>query len=408
MHPHHKKRLQPLGVALTGALLMVGCDVATPGAGPATPGAPPPPAVTVLRVQVEPVALTTELPGRTTPYLIAEVRPQVTGIVHARPFEEGAEVESGQLLYQIDPALYRAALDSAKAALARAEANLAVAELKAKRFAGLEKTDAVSKQANDEAIAEAGQARADVAAAAAALEKARIELDYTQLRAPIAGRIGRSAVTPGALVTANQPEALATIQQLDPIYVDLTQSSAELLRIRRQLAAGELHREVGDGLPVTLILGDGTFYGHEGTLAFSEVTVDEGTGTVALRARFPNPEGELLPGSYVRARLPLGERARAIRIPHAALTRDARGRAQVMVVDAEGKVEPRQVETILSIGSDWVIGSGLEGGERVIVEGLQRARPGTLVRAEEAPLTPWSPLPEGEGKPGEGPTAAAH
>ncbi|MGE5155790.1 MAG: efflux RND transporter periplasmic adaptor subunit, partial [Bdellovibrio bacteriovorus] len=345
---------------------------------------PPAPVVTVLRVQAESVPLVTELPGRTTPYLIAEVRPQVTGIIKERPFEEGSEVESGQLLYQIDPALYQTAFDSAKAALARAEANLRMAELKAKRYSGLEKSDAVSKQSNDEAVAEARQAQADVAAAAAALEKARIELDYTQVRAPIAGRIGRSAVTPGALVTANQAAALATIQQLDPIYVDLTQSSAELLRIRRQLAAGELRRGADDGLPVELVLEDGTAYGLDGTLAFSEVTVDEGTGSVTLRARFPNPEGELLPGSYVRARLPLGELAGAIRVPHAALSRDARGRAQLMVVNAEGKVEARPVETVQSLGGDWVIGSGLSSGERVIVEGLQRARPGTLVRAEEA------------------------
>lgn len=382
--------LKPLSAALAGVLLSVACTNDAPQGKAAASAPPPTPTVTVLRVQAEPVPLVTELPGRTTAYLIAEVRPQVTGIVKERPFEEGSDVESSQLLYQIDPALYRTALDSAKAALARAEANLAMAELKAKRFSGLEKTDAVSKQANDEATAEARQARADVAAAAAALEKARIELEYTEVKAPIAGRIGRSTVTPGALVTANQAAALATIQQLDPIYVDLTQSSAELLRIRRQLAAGELRRGSDDSLPVTLILEDGTEYAREGTLAFSEVTVDEGTGSVTLRARFPNPEGELLPGSYVRARLPLGERTGAIRVPHAALSRDARGRAQVMVVDAEGKVEARHVETVQSLGGDWVIGSGLAGGERVIVEGLQRARPGTLVRAEETA----SPDPE--------------
>lgn len=382
MHPKAQLPLRSLGAALLGSLLSVACSGAGQGGAASASAAPPAPAVTALRVQTEAVPLFTELPGRTTPYLIAEVRPQVTGIVKERPFDEGSEVAAGQLLYQIDPALYQAAYDSAKASLARAKANLDMAELKARRYAGLEKSDAVSKQANDEAMAEARQAQADVAAATAALDKARIELDYTQVKAPIAGRIGRSTVTPGALVTANQPATLATVQRLDPIYVDLTQSSAEILRIRRQLEAGELRRGPGDGLPVKLVLEDGTEYGPEGTLAFSEVTVDEGTGSVTLRARFPNPKGELLPGTYVRARLPLGVRADAILVPHAALSRDARGNPQVMVVGAEGQVEARAVTTVQSRGDQWVIGDGLAAGELVIVEGLQRARPGTLVKAE--------------------------
>ncbi len=388
MHSKGIAPLKPFGAALAGALLAIACSGGNSD-GAASASAPPPaPAVTVLRVETEAVPLFTELPGRTTPYLIAELRPQVTGIVKERRFEEGSEVEAGQLLYQIDPALYQAAYASAQASLARAEANLTMAQLKAKRYSGLEKSDAVSKQANDEATAEARQAQADVAAATAALEKARIELDYTQLKAPIAGRIGRSAVTRGALVTANQPAALATLQQLDPIYVDLTQSSAEILRIRRQLEAGELRRGPDASLPVKLVLEDGTEYGLEGTLAFSEVTVDEGTGSVTLRARFPNPKGELLAGTYVRARLPLGVRAGAIRVPHAALSRDPRGRAQVMVVDAGGKVEARPAKTLQSQGDHWVIGEGLTAGDRVIVEGLQRARPGTLVQAEEAESSP--------------------
>lgn len=382
MHPKAQLPLRSLGAALLGSLLSVACSGAGQGGAASASAAPPAPAVTALRVQTEAVPLFTELPGRTTPYLIAEVRPQVTGIVKERPFDEGSEVAAGQLLYQIDPALYQAAYDSAKASLARAKANLDMAELKARRYAGLEKSDAVSKQANDEAMAEARQAQADVAAATAALDKARIELDYTQVKAPIAGRIGRSTVTPGALVTANQPATLATVQRLDPIYVDLTQSSAEILRIRRQLEAGELRRGPGDGLPVKLVLEDGTEYGPEGTLAFSEVTVDEGTGSVTLRARFPNPKGELLPGTYVRARLLLGVRADAILVPHAALSRDARGNPQVMVVGAEGQVEARAVTTVQSRGDQWVIGDGLAAGELVIVEGLQRARPGTLVKAE--------------------------
>jgi membrane fusion protein, multidrug efflux system len=388
MHAKGTRPLRAPGTALLGALLAAACSGGTQDGGASASAPPPAPAVTVLRVETEAVPLVTELPGRTTPFLIAEVRPQVTGIVKERPFEEGSDVKAGQLLYQIDPALYQATYASAQASLARAEANLNMAQLKAKRYAGLEKTDAVSKQSNDEATAEARQAQADVAAATAALEKARIELDYTQVKAPVAGRIGRSAVTPGALVTANQAAALATIQQLDPIYVDLTQSSAEILRIRRQLDTGELRRTPDDSLPVKLVLEDGTEYGLEGTLAFSEVTVDEGTGSVTLRARFPNPKAELLPGTYVRARLPLGERAGAILVPHAALSRDARGRAQVMVVNAEGKVEARPVKTLQSRGDHWVIGEGLAAGERVIVRGLQRARAGTLVRAEESESTP--------------------
>lgn len=400
MHLKAQLPLRSLGAALLGSLLSVACSGAGQGGAASASAAPPAPTVTVLRVETEAVPLFTELPGRTTPYLIAEVRPQVTGIVKERPFEEGSEVAAGQLLYQIDPALYQAAYDSAKASLARAEANLQMTQLKAKRYAGLEKSDAVSKQSNDEAMAEARQAQADVAAATAALDKARIELDYTQVKAPIAGRIGRSTVTPGALVTANQPATLATVQQLDPIYVDLTQSSAEILRIRRQLEAGELRRGPDDSLPVTLVLEDGTEYGPEGTLAFSEVTVDEGTGSVTLRARFPNPKGELLPGTYVRARLPLGVRTDAILVPHAALSRDSRGKAQVMVVNAEGEVEARPVTTVQSRGHQWVIGDGLAAGELVIVEGLQRARPGTLVKAEVQGEVP-------ESAPAQKPTSTA-
>jgi membrane fusion protein, multidrug efflux system len=404
MHLKAKLPLKPLAAAFLGALLSIACSGSGQGGAASASAAPPAPTVTVLRVETEAAPLFSELPGRTTPYLIAEVRPQVTGIVKERPFVEGSEVEAGQLLYQIDPALYQAAYDSAKASLARAEANLQMTQLKAKRYAGLEKSDAVSKQSNDEAMAEARQAQADVAAATAALDKARIELDYTQVKAPIGGRIGRSTVTPGALVTANQPASLATVQQLDPIYVDLTQSSAEILRIRRQLEAGELRRGPDDSLPVKLVLEDGTEYGLEGTLAFSEVTVDEGTGSVTLRARFPNPKGELLPGTYVRARLPLGVRADAILVPHAALTRDARGKAQVMVVGAEGEVEARPVTALQSRGDQWVIGDGLSAGELVIVEGLQRARPGTPVQTE---LQAEVQAQEAQAAPAQKPTSTA-
>ncbi len=369
----------PLGAAVLCAFLLAACSG---GEQPGAPAAPPPPAVTVLTVQAEAVPLVAELPGRTASHLIAEVRPQVTGIVKARQFTEGSEVKAGQVLYQIDAAPYQAAHDSARANLARAEANLYAARLKAERYAELVRIEAVSRQANDDAAAALKQGQAEVAAAKAALDKAKIDLDYTRVKSPIAGRIGRSTVTPGALVTANQDTALATVQQLDPIYVDLTQSSAELLRLRRELEAGRLQQR-GDSVAVKLVLEDGSEYAAEGRLAVSEVTVDEGTGSVTLRARFPNPKGELLPGMYVRARLPQGVRSDAILVPHAALSRDPRGNALVMVVNGEGKVEARTVSVAQSLGERWVITGGLAAGERVIVEGLQRARPGATVQAQE-------------------------
>lgn len=373
----------PLGLALAGAFLLAACGGKDqpPGPGAGGPGAP---AVTVLTVRAEPVPVATELPGRTSPYLIAELRPQVTGIVKQRLFKEGSEVRAGEVLYQIDPATYQAAYDSARANLARAEANVVAARLKAERYADLVKVEAVSKQANDEAAAALKQAQADVAAAKAALDKARIDLGFTRVTSPIAGRISRSAVTPGALVTANQNEALATVQKLDPIYVDVTQSSAELLRMRRDFASGKLQRTNGSAVPVQLVLEDGSVYGAQGKLEFSEVTVDEGTGSVTLRAVFPNPKGELLPGMYVRARLAQGVREDAILVPHAAVSRDPHGNATVMLVNGESKVEPRIVKAEQSVGDSWVVTEGLTPGERVIVEGLQKARPGSPVQAQEA------------------------
>ena len=376
---------KPLGAALAGTLLLAACD-GQPQQGPSASAAPPPqaPVVTVLTVRPEPVPLVIELPGRTTPRLIAEIRPQVTGIVKERLFEEGSEVRAGQVLYHIDPAPYQAAYDSAKANLARAEANLFAAHLKAKRYAGLEKSNAVSKQDNDEVMAVAKQAEAEVAAAKAAVASAAIDLGFTELKSPIDGRIGRSAVTPGALVTANQVTALATVQQLDSVYVDLTQSSAERLRIRRQLESARLKRAEGGAVPVKLVLEDGSLYALEGKLEFSEIFVDEGTGSVTLRAVFPNPDRELLPGMYVRARLTQGVNHDAILVPHAALIRNQRGEAQMMVVNAEDQVEARTVEAERSLADQWVVTEGLAAGDRVIVEGLQKVKPGAAVRAEEA------------------------
>lgn len=389
---------KPLAVALASALLLAGC-----GKGePAAPAVPPPPAVTVVSVETQPVPLVAELPGRTAPYLIAELRPQVTGIIKERPFTEGSEVKAGQVLYRIDAAPYEAAHDSAKASLARAEANLYAARLKAQRYADLVKIEAVSRQANDDAAAALKQVQAEVAAAKAALDKARIDLDYTRVSSPIAGRIGRSTVTAGALVTANQAAPLATVQQLDPIYVDVTQSSAELLRLQRQLEVGSLKPVGGGAVPVRLVLEDGSEYAREGRLAFSEVTVDEETGSVTLRAVFPNPDGALLPGMYVRARLSQGLRDDAILVPHAALSRDPRGNAVVMVVNAENKVEARTVQAAQVLGDQWVVTGGLAAGERIIVEGLQKVRPGQVVQAETAataaaPVQAGSPASGGAG-----------
>ena len=383
MHTRRTLSSMPLGIALAGAILLAACGgkEQPPGSGAGAPGVP---AVTALTVQTEAVSVATELPGRTAPYLIAELRPQVTGIVKQRLFIEGSEVKAGQVLYQIEPATYQAAHDSARANLARAEANLYSARLKAERYADLVKIEAVSKQANDEAAAAQKQAQADVGSAQAALDKAKIDLDFTRVTSPIAGRISRSAVTPGALVTANQAAALATVQKLDPIYVDLTQSSADLLRMRRDLESGRLQHAGGSAVPVQLVLEDGSLYGAEGRLAFSEVTVDEGTGSVTLRAVFPNPKGELLPGMYVRARLTQGVQDDAILVPHAAVSRDPHGNATVMVVNAESKVEPRIVKAVQSVGDKWVVTEGLAAGDRVIVEGLQKAMPGSPVQVQEA------------------------
>ncbi|MFP5382615.1 MAG: efflux RND transporter periplasmic adaptor subunit [Gammaproteobacteria bacterium] len=391
------------GVLLaTDTLLLASC-----GGGNAPAGGPPggpggAPAVTVMPVEAADVTLTTELPGRTAPSLVAEVRPQVGGIIRQRLFAEGGTVKAGQALYQIDPAIFQANVDSAAAALARAEANRDMARLKANRHAELVKTGAVSQQAHEEAQAGLKQAEADVGAARAALDRARVDLDFTRLASPISGRIGRSAVTPGALVTANQAAALATIQQLDPIYVDLSQSSTEMARLNREFAQGKLRRLADGKVPVTLTLEDGSAYAQAGTLAFSEVSVDPQTGTVALRAVFPNPDGTLLPGMFVRAKLAQGVREGAVRVPHAAVSRDPLGNAQVMVVGTDNVVQPRPVQVAQSEGSEWVVTDGLAAGDRVITEGLQRARPGATV----TPLLPGEAPEPPAGSPAGAPAAA--
>jgi len=375
--------LKPAGLAAAVAATLVLAACGKPQGE--APSARPAPEVAVVEVQPTQYAMTTELAGRTSPYQVAEVRPQVGGILQKRLFREGADVKAGAALYQIDPATYRAQFDSAQATLAKAEANLAVAKLTAERHAELVKVEAVSKQANDDAQARLKQTEAEVAAARAAVQTAKINLDYATITSPISGRIGRSMVTPGALVTANQGNALATVQQLDPIYVDVTQSSTELLRLKRELAEGRIKSSGADGAKVRLVLEDGSLYSVPGKLQFSDVTVDPGTGAVTLRAVFPNPKHELLPGMYVRAQLEEGVRDQVMLVPQQAVMRDPRGKASVYVLGAEDKVEVRPVVTARAAADKWVVTEGLKAGDRVIVEGLQKIRPGAPARVAAAP-----------------------
>ncbi|HEY3807756.1 MAG TPA: efflux RND transporter periplasmic adaptor subunit [Kofleriaceae bacterium] len=340
----------------------------------------PPAEVGVVTIKTEPVTLQAELAGRTTASLASDVRPQISGIIKARTFQEGAHVKAGQVLYQIDPAMYRATFEEAKADLESAKATVESAKAKDERFAALAKIEGVSKQEADDARAAHQQADAAVAQKAAALDLARINLDYTQVKAPIDGRIGKSAVTPGALVTADQAQPLATIRSLDPIYVDLTESSEERLRLRAQIGSGGLQ---AGGVKVKLILPDGSTFAHAGTLQFAEVAVDEATGTVTLRAQFPNPEETLLPGMYVRAVLDQAIDTTAILAPQQGVTHDAKGNATAMVVGADGKAEPRTLTTDRAIGDRWLVTSGLKPGDKLIVEGLNKIGPGAPVHAVE-------------------------
>ncbi len=333
----------------------------------------------MVAVSTRSVTLNTEVPGRTAPFGIAEIRPQVNGIVLKRLFREGSDVRAGAPLYEIDAAPYQAALASARAALARSEANLGAARLLAERYKGLVAINAVSKQDYDNAVAAQQQAEASIAADKAAIEAARINVGYTRLASPISGRIGRSAVTAGALVTANQQAPLATVQQLDPIYVDLTQSSAELLRLRRALAEGRLKADKGQAV-VRLLLEDGTAYPQAGRLQFSEATVDESTGAVTLRAVFPNPKHDLLPGMYVRAVLEEGTVQDALLVPQQGVTRDPKGNATALVVKDDNTVEMRALTAPRAIGDAWLVTDGLAEGDRVIVEGVQKVRPGATVK----------------------------
>ena len=343
--------------------------------------APGPMEVGILTIKQKPVNLAVELPGRTAAYRIAEVRPQVGGIIKKRLFTEGSEVKAGQLLYQIDPDTYQARFDSAKAALAKADALEHSARLKAERYRTLVQTKAVSDQDQVEMEANWKQAVADVAAAKAAVDSARINLDYTKLTAPISGRIGRSTVTEGALVTAEQATALATIQQLDPLYVDLNHSSTEMLNLKKELSSEQTQHLEKSQSRVKVLFEDGAEYSQPGTLEFSDVTVNQTTGTVILRAIVANPDQRLLPGMFVRARIDKGQRPNAILVPAVSISRNSKGQPMVMLVNKESVVEARIVQTGQNIGDQVLVTEGLSEGEQVIVAGLQKIKPGVSVKA---------------------------
>ncbi|MCS2161225.1 efflux RND transporter periplasmic adaptor subunit [Scandinavium sp. H11S7] len=365
-------RISILSSLLASTLLLSSCD----NAGD-RPQQPQTPLVTVHVITRAPLSVTTELPGRTTAFRIAEVRPQVSGIILHRNFIEGSDIQAGESLYQIDPATYQAAWNSAKGDEAKAAAAATIAHLTVKRYLPLLGTQYVSHQDYDQAVANAQQADASVMAAKAAVETARINVAYTKVTSPISGRIGKSSVTEGALVTDGQSQALATVQQLDPIYVDVTQSSSDFMRLKQQsLEHGS------DTKSVELVMENGQPYSLKGTLQFSDVTVDESTGSITLRAIFPNPQHTLLPGMFVRARIDEGVQPNAILVPQQGVTRTPRGDATVLVVNAKNQVEARSVTASQAVGNQWLISNGLNTGDKVIVSGLQKVRPGVSVTSE--------------------------
>ncbi|MDH3237066.1 MAG: efflux RND transporter periplasmic adaptor subunit [Deltaproteobacteria bacterium] len=370
-----RRKLKRAFIVLASGLLLGGCQN-THGR---TSAPPPIPDVAIVTVGTQPVVLTTDLPGRTSAYRVAEIRPQVNGLIQRRLFSEGAIVKAGQALYQIDPASFQAALGNAKAALGRAEANLPAVRSKAERYGEALADNAVSRQDYDDAAAALKQAEADVDYWKATVEAARINLGYTRITAPISGRIGRSNVTEGALVTAHQPMALATIQQMDPVYVDVPQATSELLGLKRRLEDRRLKRDGTKQNKVRIILEDGTPYPSEGTLQFQDVSVDPTTGSVTLRVIVPNPDGVLLPGMYVRAILTEGVNAEAILVPQQGVAHDPKGNPLALVVDGAGKVEQRMLHLDRAIDDKWLVASGLSPGDRLIVEGLQNVRPGDSV-----------------------------
>ncbi|WP_242008300.1 efflux RND transporter periplasmic adaptor subunit [Sphingomonas ginsenosidivorax] len=349
------------------------------------PAPPPTPQVGVVQVTEQSVTLSSELPGRITAVETSEVRPQISGVIRRRLFAEGSMVRAGQTLYEIEDAPYRAALGTAQGQLGAAQAQINATRLQAQRYSELVRVNAVSKQEADNATGSAAQARANVAAQRSAVEAARVNLNFTRIKAPISGRIGRSLFTAGALVQTGQADPLATIQRTDTVYVDVTQSAAQLLDLKAAMQSGEVTGG-GQGARVQLILPNGQTYPIEGRLQFAEVTVDQTTGAVTLRASFPNPTGMLLPGMYVRAKLVEGTQSKAILVPQRAVSRDERGNPTVMVVGADNKVAPRVLKTDRTQGDNWIVTSGVKPGDRIIVEGGMMLRPGAVVKA-----TPWNP-----------------
>jgi membrane fusion protein (multidrug efflux system) len=376
-------RASVIVLSLGAALGLSGCKEEQKQAGP-----PPKPAVDVVTLHGQPVAITTELPGRTSAFRTAEVRPQVGGVILKRLFVEGDMVKEGQQLYQIDPAPYQASLASAQASLMKARATVRTAQSTVARYRPLAAAFAISRLDLDNAIGTLQQDQADVASAQAGIQTAAINLAYTKVLSPISGHSGRSSVTEGALVTADQTTTLVTVTQLDPIYVDVTQPSTTILRLKREVATGQIKVAGDNKIPVKLLLEDGSRYDQDGKLQFSEVTVDQGTGAVTLRAVFPNPSGLLLPGMFVQEELREGVRQNAILAPQQGVTHDAKGDATALVVGADGKVEARTLTTDRAIGDDWLVTKGLADGDRLIVRGVQKVRPGAQVTANE--VTPQS------------------
>ncbi|EKN3338161.1 TPA: efflux RND transporter adaptor subunit AcrA [Yersinia enterocolitica] len=380
-------------LVLSGSLVLIGCndkDAAQAHAQQA-------PEVGIVTLKAAPLNITTELPGRTSAFRVAEVRPQVSGIILKRNYVEGSDVTAGTSLYQIDPATYQAVYDSAKGDLAKAQAAAEIARLTVNRYKPLLGTNYISKQEYDQAVSNSMQANAAVVAAKAAVESARINLAYTQVTSPISGRTGKSSVTEGALVTSGQATALTTVQQLDPMYVDVTQSSDEFLRLKKELADGTLKQENGKA-KVRLLLENGSEYAETGTLEFSGVTVDETTGSITIRAIFPNPNEALLPGMFVRARLDEGVRPDALLVPQQGVTRNPRGEATAMVVGADDKVELRTLVANQAIGNKWLVTEGLKAGDRLIVSGLQKIRPGVQVKVQEVTETEQKAAPADTAK----------
>ncbi|GKW07376.1 efflux RND transporter periplasmic adaptor subunit [Pectobacterium carotovorum] len=373
--------LTPLAAVLmlSGGLMLAGCDSGNNQQGGAQQQMPE---VGIVTLKTEALNVMTELPGRTSAYRIAEVRPQVGGIILKRNFVEGSDIKAGASLYQIDPATYQASYNSAKGSLAQAQAQAEIARLTVNRYKPLLGTNYVSKQDYDQAVATSRQADAAVQAAKAAVDTAQINLAYTKVNSPIEGRVGKSTVTEGALVATGQATALTTVQQLDPIYVDVTQSSNDFLQLKKELENGTLKQSEGKA-NVRLLLENGSEYAEAGTLEFSDVTVDETTGSITLRAIFPNPQHNLLPGMFVRARLDSGVNPTALLVPQQGVTRNPRGQATAMVVGEGDKVEPRTLKTSKAIGDKWLVTEGLKAGDRVIVTGLQKIRPGAQVKTKE-------------------------